>query len=66
MAMEERYFFPAAVKALRPQDWTEIAARLADQKDPLFSNVIEEGFEVVRSYILQIEQEAEAERSAHC
>lgn len=27
MAMEERYFFPAAVKALQPQDWAEIAAR---------------------------------------
>lgn len=63
MAMEARYFFPAAVQALQPQDWAEIAARLADQKDPLFSDVVEEKFEVVRSHILQLEQEAEAERA---
>ncbi len=25
MAMEEREFFPAAVRALQPQDWAEIA-----------------------------------------
>jgi hemerythrin-like domain-containing protein len=66
MAMEERVFFPTAVKALQPQDWAEIAARLTDQRDPLFSDVVEERFEVVRSHILQLEQEAEAERSAHC
>ncbi len=66
MAMEERDFFPAAVKALQPQDWAEIASRLTDQRDPLFSEVVEETFEVVRRHILQLEQEAEAERSAHC
>ena len=66
MAMEERYFFPAAVKGLQPQDWAEIAARLTDQRDPLFSDDVEEKFEVVRSHILQLEQEAEAERSARC
>lgn len=65
MAMEERYFFPAAIRALQPQDWAEIAARLADQKDPLFSDAVEERFGVVRSHILQLEQEAEAERPAH-
>ena len=66
MAMEERYFFPAAVKGLQPQDWAEIAARLTDQRDPLFSDDVEEKFEVVRSHIWQLEQEAEAERSARC
>jgi hemerythrin-like domain-containing protein len=65
MAKEEREFFPAAVKGLQPQDWAEIAARLADQRDPLFSDVVEERFEVVRSHILELEQEAETERSAH-
>ena len=64
MAREERDFFPAAVKALQPQDWAEIAGRLTDQRDPLFSDVVEEKFEVVRSHILQLEQEAEADRSA--
>ena len=46
MEMEEREFFPAAEKALQPQDWTEIASTLTDQKDPLFSEVVEERFEV--------------------
>jgi hemerythrin-like domain-containing protein len=66
MAIEERDFFPAAVKALQPQDWAEIDARLTAQRDPLFGNAIEERFEVVRNHILQLEQEAETERSAHC
>jgi hemerythrin-like domain-containing protein len=65
MAMEERSFFPAAIEALQPQDWAEIASRSTDQKDPLFSEVVEERFEVVRRHILELEQEAEAERSAH-
>ena len=67
IAMEERDFFPAAVKALQPRDWAEIASRLTDRRNPLFSEVVEERFEVVRRHIVQLEQEAEAERSgAHC
>jgi hemerythrin-like domain-containing protein len=65
MAVEENEFFPAAVKALRPKDWAEIASRLTDRRDPLFSEAVEERFEVVRRHILQLEREAEAERSAH-
>jgi hemerythrin-like domain-containing protein len=63
IAMEERDFFPAAVKALEPQDWMEITSRLTDQPDPLFSEVVEERFDAVRRHIIQLEQEAEAERS---
>jgi hemerythrin-like domain-containing protein len=63
VAMEERDFFPAALKALRPQDWAEIASRLTDKKDPLFSETVEQRFEAVRRHIVQLEQEAEAERS---
>jgi hemerythrin-like domain-containing protein len=63
IAMEERDFFPAAIKALQPRDWAEIASRLTDRKDPLFSEIVEERFELVRRHILQLEQEAEAERS---
>ena len=65
MAMEERHFFPAAIKALQLQDWGEIASRMTDQRDPLFNEVVEEKFDVVRRHILELEQEAEAERSAH-
>jgi len=63
IAMEERDFFPAAVRALQAHDWTEIASRLNDHKDPLFSEGVEHRFEGVRRYILQLEQEAEAERA---
>jgi hypothetical protein len=62
MMMEDRYFFPAALKALKSQDWTEIAAALTARKDPLFSDIAEARFKVLRAHILQLEKEAEAER----
>ena len=61
--MEDRYFFPAALKALEPQDWTDIASSLTDRKDPLFNHAIEERFDTLRGHILRLEQEAEAERN---
>ena len=60
--MEDRDFFPAALKALEPQDWTEIASASTDHVDPLFSEAAEETFDTLRARILQLEQEAEAER----
>ncbi len=63
IAMEERAFFPAAVKALQPQDWAEIASTLTEQRDPLFSEIVDERFDAVRGHILQLEQEAETERN---
>jgi hemerythrin-like domain-containing protein len=60
--MEDRDFFPATLKALEPQDWTEIAAALTSHEDPLFSEAAEETFDAVRARILELEQEAEAER----
>ena len=62
MMMEDRDFFPAALKALKPQDWTEIASALTSHEDPLFSEAAEETFDALRARILQLEQEAEAER----
>jgi hemerythrin-like domain-containing protein len=61
--MEDRDFFPAALKALEPQDWTEIASALTSRKDPLFSDVAEERFDGLRAHILRLEQEAETERN---
>jgi hemerythrin-like domain-containing protein len=61
--MEDRDFFPAALKALEPQDWTEIASALTSHKDPLFSDVAEERFDALRAHIVRLEQEAEAERN---
>ena len=64
IAMEERAFFPAAVAALQPQDWSEIASALTEPKrDPLFSEIVEQQFDVVRNHILRLEQEAEVERA---
>jgi hemerythrin-like domain-containing protein len=63
IAMEDRDFFPAAVKVLQPQDWADITSRSTDQKDPLFSEIVEERFDAVRRHIIQLEQEAETERS---
>lgn len=63
MTMEDQEFFPAALKALTPADWKEIAAAVDHHRDPVFSDVVEDRFRRVREYILQLEAEAEAERS---
>jgi hemerythrin-like domain-containing protein len=60
--MEDRDFFPAALKALEPQDWTEIASASTNPEDPLFSEATEETFDALRARILQLEQEAEIGR----
>ena len=60
--MEDRDFFPAALNALEPQDWTEIASAMTAHEDPLFSEAAEEIFDALRARIGQLEQEAEAER----
>ncbi len=62
MEMEERIFFPAAINALRPEDWADIALKLADRHDPLYQPGLEERFNMLRRKILEIEAEAEAER----
>ena len=62
MMMEERDFFPAALKALQPRDWTEIALAMGSHEDPLFSDAAEETFDELRARIVRLEQEAEAER----
>ena len=68
--MEDHDFFPAALKALEPQDWTDIASASTSREDPLFSDAAEKTFDAVRTRILQLEQEAEAERQQapvpHC
>jgi hemerythrin-like domain-containing protein len=59
---EERLLFPAALKALRAEDWAEIDARLDDRKDPLF-DVVEQKFQNLQKTILRWEQEAEESRA---
>jgi hemerythrin-like domain-containing protein len=62
MRMEDRNFFPVALKVLRPQDWTEIASAATNPNDPLFSDLAEERFDALRAHIFRLEQEADAER----
>ena len=60
--MEDRDFFPVALKALEPQDWTEIASASIDPEELLFHEAAEETFSALRARILQLEREAEAGR----
>jgi hemerythrin-like domain-containing protein len=49
--MEDRDFFPAALKALQPQDWTEITSALTSHEDPLFSEAAEETRRGTRAHL---------------
>ncbi|MGI9385305.1 MAG: hemerythrin domain-containing protein, partial [Methyloligellaceae bacterium] len=60
---EEELFFPAARRALTPEDWVELDAALAGNKDPLFSEEVEEEFKALRQQIVRWEREDEAERA---
>ena len=62
MAMEERVVFPAALNALRPEDWADIALKLADRDDPFYQPGFEEKLNRLRRNILKMEEEAQAER----
>jgi hemerythrin-like domain-containing protein len=56
MQMEERVLFPAAAKALLPEDWAEIDARLCS--DPSLDRANDEKFNSLRERILRWEQES--------
>jgi len=62
MAMEERVVFPAVLNALRPEDWADVAQQLADRYGPPHQRDFEEKFSTLRRNILEMEEEAEAER----
>ena len=59
---EERFLFPAALKALLPEDWAAIDARLTCGRDPLFSSAAEDEYHDLRQRLLQWEEENQAER----
>ena len=63
MAMEERVVFPTALDALRPADWADVALKLADRCDPFYRPGFEQKFNLLRRNILEMEEEAEAERT---
>jgi hemerythrin-like domain-containing protein len=57
MDKEERLLFPAAAKALRPEDWAEIDSRIENRKDPLFDGAADRKFQALRQTILRWERE---------
>jgi hemerythrin-like domain-containing protein len=63
MVMEERVVFPAALDALRPEDWADIAMQLAERYGPPSEPDFEEKFSTLRRNILDMEEQAETERS---
>jgi hypothetical protein len=64
MKMEEQIFFPTALEVLQPEDWADIALKLADRRDPLNGPDLDRKFSMLRRKILEIDTEAEAERLA--
>lgn len=52
MEMEDRHFFPAALRAFSPADWDEIAAQAVERDDPLFGDEVDKRFEPLRNDIL--------------
>jgi hemerythrin-like domain-containing protein len=63
IAMEERVVFPAVVNALRPEDWAEIALKLADRYGSSSEPDFEEKFSTLRRNIMEEEEVAKTERS---
>ena len=63
IAVEDQEVFPAIVDALRPEDWADIALKLADRFSPPSEADFEEQFSTLRRNILDLEAEAAARRS---
>jgi len=63
MAMEERIFFPAAVDALRPEDWAKIDSKWSEVKDSLFNIAFEEKCYSLRDRVLKWERENQENRN---
>lgn len=47
---KDQDFFPAALRAPKPRDWTEIASAVTGHKDPPFSDVTDERFNGLRAH----------------
>ncbi len=62
MDKEELTLFPAALNALKAEDWTDIDARLNDRKDPLFDGEAQKKYHVLQKTILRWEIESQANR----
>lgn len=62
IVLEDNEVFPAIVETLRPEDWAEIALKIADRYGPPSETDFEEQFSTLRRNILELEAEATARR----
>lgn len=63
MQLEERELLPNALASLHAEDWTDLDARLADTRDPLFNREAEASFEQLKQRIARWERENQADRA---
>ncbi len=57
--LEERLLFPAALVALRPEDWASLDAHLDDAQDPLFNGTMQEEYASLRQKLRWEEENQE-------
>jgi hemerythrin-like domain-containing protein len=63
MSLEDEVVFPAITCTLQPEDWADIALKIADRYGPPSKTDFEEHFSSLRRDILELEQAAVARRS---
>jgi len=54
MNMEEKHFFPMALRVLSSDDWAEIEFAFFDRADPLFDDTADERFQTLRNEISRL------------
>jgi len=62
MDKEEVMLFPAALRALKAEDWADIDARLGNRADPLFDGQSLKKYQALQKTILRWERETQAGR----
>jgi hemerythrin-like domain-containing protein len=62
IALEDEVVFPAIIRTLYPEDWADIALKIADRYGPPSEADFEERFSTLRRDILELEQAAVARR----
>src|SRR6516225_6030400 len=63
IALEDEVVFPAILSSLHPEDWADIALKIADRYGPPSEADFEEQFSTLRRDILELEEAAVARRS---
>ncbi len=58
MAMEEIVFFPIAAAALDEEDWRIVESNIRTAQDPLFGELVEEEFRVLRNFLVAWDKES--------